>query len=164
MQRPRSSPTLFWSCWSNTLLWNVRMSPVLSPFLPTSTVVSVSACSMTWIVLVDRSVELAAELPLHPQAKPTVSTMAPTATQTLIPLVLYLPLSLCDRNTSPSSRPRPPSSPLVDMRSPLYRSPLQVRLPSTVTVIAMLSNLQERFKPLLRICIRGLYSPTRRAR
>src|SRR5436189_6156458 len=89
MQRPRSLPTLFLSCWSNTLLWNVRMSPVLSPFLPTSTVVSVSACSMTWIVLVDRSVELPAELPPHPQARPTVSTMAQTATQTLIPLVPF---------------------------------------------------------------------------
>jgi hypothetical protein len=28
----------------------------------------------------------------------------------------------------------------------------------------MLSNLRERFKPLLRICICGLYSPTRRVR
>src|SRR5215213_8409691 len=36
MQRPRSVPTLFLSCLSKTLLWNVRMSPVLSPFLPTS--------------------------------------------------------------------------------------------------------------------------------
>src|SRR5215217_2773583 len=127
MQRPRSSPTLFWSCWSNTLLWNVRMSPVLSPFLPTSTVVSVSACSMTWIVLVDRSVELPAELPPHPQARPTVNATAPTATQTLNLLVPYLPLSLCDRNASPPSRRQPPSSPLADTISPLNRSPPQVR-------------------------------------
>src|SRR5215212_1895312 len=115
MQRPRSVPTLFLSCLSKTLLWNVRMSPVLSPFLPTSIVVSVSACSITRIVRVDPPSELPAELPPklppQPQARPTVSAAAPIKARTLKALP-----GLPGRTTSPSLRPRPTSSFLADTR------------------------------------------------
>src|SRR5215217_5890755 len=91
MQRPRSVPTLCLSCLSNTLLWKVRTSPVLLPSLPTSTVVSVSACSMKWIVRVDPPVGLPAKLPPElspqPQARPTVSVAPPTAAKTLNPFI-----------------------------------------------------------------------------
>src|SRR5919202_3347903 len=50
-QCPWSRPTDRWSCRLKTRLWNVRTSPVLSPGGLTSAVVSVVACSTTWIVL-----------------------------------------------------------------------------------------------------------------